>query len=171
MVKSVPPRSHKIAILLGFSALLFACSDAKPPVAAAKPPAAVAEPEYRRSANEDYELQERCGKRAEEWFTREWGRTGRVDTPDATTIPSYENHYNRRFNKCFVLLTVSSIPKNQRKSDNSESKSLFDINEQKDYGEYFEFSKATEPSMCWVQESNCKSRASWEALAAPYMAD
>jgi hypothetical protein len=45
---------------------------------------------------EQYELQERCGKRAAEVFAKEWG-TGFT----AAAHANYENHYSSRLNKCF----------------------------------------------------------------------
>lgn len=39
----------------------------------------------------EYELQEKCGKHAAEYVKRQWNA-------------SYVNHYNRRLNKCFVLI-------------------------------------------------------------------
>ncbi len=47
---------------------------------------------------EEYELQERCGKRAEERFRQAYG--------NETTAVSYTNHYNRRLNKCLILVRV-----------------------------------------------------------------
>src|SRR5262245_32857109 len=54
-----------------------------------------------QSNKELYELQERCGKRAEEFFRREYG-TGSPKTEYGITMSfNYENHYSARLNKCF----------------------------------------------------------------------
>ena len=45
---------------------------------------------------EQYELRERCGKRAAEFFTY-------LDYKDA----SFENHYNPDLNGCFLLVTIT----------------------------------------------------------------
>ncbi len=46
-----------------------------------------------------YELQERCGQRAEQVYKDKYG-----PSPNR----SYENHYNTRLNKCFLLVTDST---------------------------------------------------------------
>src|SRR5450759_2885071 len=61
------------------------------------------------TAKEDYELQERCGKRADELFKREYGNTGITNTKDGQAIAGYKNHYNSKLNKCFVLLTYRAV--------------------------------------------------------------
>ena len=56
---------------------------------------------------EQYELQERCGKRAAEVFKREYSPPV-SDTKDGQMRLNYENHYSARLNKCFFLeITVS----------------------------------------------------------------
>ena len=49
-----------------------------------------------------YELQERCGKRAEEFFRREYGTVPKTEY-GITMWFNYENHYSARLNKCFFL--------------------------------------------------------------------
>ncbi len=49
---------------------------------------------FAASAKEDYELQERCGKRAEEFFKREYG-SGISHTEDGYSMSGYTNHYNK----------------------------------------------------------------------------
>ena len=120
---------------------------------------------------EDYELQERCGKRAEESFRREWGSGGVTNTPDGQAIASYRNHYNGSLNKCFVLLTYQSIPFKDKKARPSKQITLYDINESKDYGFFFKFNDNGSPTDCRVAGKSCRSEAEWETLIAPYMGD
>jgi hypothetical protein len=56
-----------------------------------------------------YELQERCGKQATEWFVSEWGRSGIVNTNDGQIIADFQNHYNSKLNTCIVLLNTTNI--------------------------------------------------------------
>jgi len=62
---------------------------------------------YAASTKEEYELQERCGKRAEEIFRIEY-RNGNK----AGKMSNYTNHYNRKLNRCFVIVIEiqTSIP-------------------------------------------------------------
>lgn len=46
----------------------------------------------------NYELQERCGKRAEQIYKERWDLAGR----------NYQNHYNARLNKCFMWVVDSA---------------------------------------------------------------
>jgi len=55
---------------------------------------------YAQPTKEQYELQERCGKRAAEVFKREY-RPGLKGEQ-----LNYENHYSARLNKCFFLLEI-----------------------------------------------------------------
>jgi hypothetical protein len=57
-----------------------------------------------------YELQERCGRRAEEVFRRGWGDGVNVKVNGMTMMASYENHYNIKMNKCLACTTVRLNP-------------------------------------------------------------
>jgi hypothetical protein len=96
-----------------------------------------------------YQLQERCGKRAEEVLARDF----RQRDPLATI----RSHYNGRLNKCFAIVsTVGSVVIGQRLLV------LFDVNESKEYGGYQE-------DFCHVEEKHYHSEAEWNALVKPYM--
>jgi hypothetical protein len=119
-----------------------------------------------------YELQERCSKRAEERFKKEYPSTI-VSNKDGTLMVNYTNHYNRRLNKCFVVLTAISIPENKETKvmfGVSRDKTLWDINENKQYGAFSEFSKSG-LVQCEVMEKHCNSESEWDALVKPYMED
>jgi hypothetical protein len=90
---------------------------------------------YADSLKGEYEFQERCKKSADEWFQREWGGKHTNKDEKWNTIVNYENHYNRKLNKCFVLLTTTSIPIT-KKDHLIIQNVLFDINENKEYGRY-----------------------------------
>jgi hypothetical protein len=80
---------------------------------------------------EDYELQERCGKRASERFKAEFGNYASNDK-DFNYLFNYTNHYNSKLNKCFMLVTTTMIPKN-KKTDHMVIRDLYDVNENKEY--------------------------------------
>jgi hypothetical protein len=81
---------------------------------------------YSSSLKEDYELQERCGKRCDERFKKEFGN-GIVNTDDGQMISVYNNHYNKKLNKCFILITTTNYPKD-KKEDVLLMKVIYDIN-------------------------------------------
>lgn len=125
---------------------------------------------YAASIEEQYELQERCSKRAEELFKKECGNYI-VSNEAGTTMSNYTNHYNRKLNKCFILVTQTSIPKDKEAMEKwgvSTYKTLWDINENKLYGSFFKFSKDGLTD-CEVLGKHCSSEYEWDALVKPYM--
>ena len=52
----------------------------------------------------DYQLQERCGKKCEEFFKEKYGN-GILN--DGKTIVTYQNHYNKKLKKCFFLMSIT----------------------------------------------------------------
>lgn len=63
------------------------------------------------SAKEIYELNEKCGKRSAELFEKHYGKNGTSNDNDASWLSNYTCHYNRKLNKCFMLITSKSYPK------------------------------------------------------------
>lgn len=121
---------------------------------------------YAEVSKVEYELQERCGKRTEEWFRSEWGTgiTGQA-------FASYRNHFNANLNKCLILITYQDFGNNLKKQRTSTLITLFDINESKEYGNFFMFDDQVSPSTCRVGSRTCASEAEWKSLVAPYMGD
>jgi hypothetical protein len=70
---------------------------------------AVAEPN-----KELYELQERCGKRAAEFFGREYGNGTTTIADGSRLLANFENHYNGKLNKCFVCLKTTQYLKSEK---------------------------------------------------------
>ena len=124
---------------------------------------------FAASAKEDYELQERCGKRAEEFFKREYG-SGISHTEGGYSMSGYINHYNKKLNKCFFLLTLSDSPYKGKNKSFSTTIELFDINEQNEYGNFYIRPQVDKfPIACKVVDKFCHSQAEWQALIKPYM--
>lgn len=88
---------------------------------------------YSSSIKEDYELQERCAKYCDEWFKKEYG-DGITENKNGINRFTYSNHYNRKLNKCFLLLSFTWEPKNKEK-EIMVIKNLMDINEKKYTGQ------------------------------------
>jgi hypothetical protein len=122
-------------------------------------------------AKGNYELQERCGKRAEEYVGRHWG-TGRRDTIVGYSRASYEARYNARSNICLVLVTEFLM-----KSTNemiSESRFLIDPNSNQLFGYYFRPKEKPKPTICYIlleKQRNCEAESEWYETIGDYMND
>lgn len=125
---------------------------------------------YSSSIKEDYDLSERCGKRSEEYFRKEYGN-GIVNTDDGQQLSNYQNHYNKKMNKCFFSVISTYISKNKKtnKIESIKQKYLFDINESKEYGSFVLWGKQTKPNDCRVLDNSCNSEGEWDSLIKPYM--
>jgi hypothetical protein len=131
-------------------------------------PEASAEPN-----KEQYELQERCGKRAEQVFKSDNpgqpGGAAITNTDEGQNITSYQNHYSSTLNKCFYLLITNSMNYKKQPQYMTTLITLLDLNENKEYGTFFRRSDSREPTHCNVQQKICHSQSEWEELLKPYM--
>jgi len=119
---------------------------------------------------EEYELQEQCGKRAAEVFIKKYGNSGVIYTKDGQVIAQYTNHYNRKLKKCFVLQIYRNIPYKDITQDSSVSYLLYDVNENKRYGDYFQSEGMDFPTSCTIEDkTTCHSEREWNNLVRPYM--
>ncbi len=123
------------------------------------------------SIKEEHKLQERCGKDAENYFRRFYG-TGYYKSYEGTSLFHYATHYNRKLNKCFVLLMGELIPRNteeMEKNGVTTDKELWDINDHMLYGWFFKFYESKKPVRCGVLGKDCHSESEWDSLVKPYM--
>jgi hypothetical protein len=116
-----------------------------------------------------YELQERCAKRAEQTFAKDWPHGSPDNSTGYTQTAGYISHYNASLNKCFMLETSQAYdPKRP-----SVSKTLLDVNSNKEYGMFFgdmPGSTASRfPPTCIFGEKICRTEAEWDAMADIYM--
>jgi hypothetical protein len=131
-------------------------------------PGATAEPN-----KEQYELQERCGKRAEQVFKSD--NPGQVaggvitNTEEGQNITSYQNHYSANLNKCFYLLIVNGVNYKKKPQYTTTLITLFDLNENKEYGTFFRRSDSSGPAHCNVRQNICHSQSEWEEFLKPYI--
>lgn len=114
-------------------------------------------------SKEDYQLQEQCGKLCEEYFKKEHG-DGVFDDKEHSGSIFYKYHYNKKINKCFILLDENGY----KRSDDElyGMKSLLDMNEKKKYGFFYNIGTST---ICEFMEKKCKSEKEWDSLVKPYM--
>jgi hypothetical protein len=127
----------------------------------------VAGQEAKQTLKEGYDLQERCGRRAAELFEKFYG-----DGISKGMISNYTCHYNRRLNKCFILLTsrgYSKKEKGEKDLGGSTDKGLWDVNENKPYAQFFKFYKVSTSMQCDVGDKTCRSEFEWDSLVRPYM--
>ena len=121
----------------------------------------------KRNVKEEYELQDKCGQRTSEFFKKEYGN-GIDNSKDGIMMSGYQNHYNKKLNKCFILITSKDHPKD-KKMDVLLMKNIYDFNENKEYGSFSKFRKDVTPSDCNVLEKTCNSEQEWDSLVKPYM--
>jgi hypothetical protein len=118
---------------------------------------------YAGSIKEEYELQERCGQSAAEYFKKEY-RTGiSIDTGT-----NYHSHYNRKLNKCFILIMQSKLTKDEKGRPHT-FKLLIDLQENKEYAYFFKFRDNDQIMSCNVLDKSCSSESEWDDLVKPYM--
>jgi len=97
-----------------------------------------------QSRKEVYELQERCGKSATEMFDRDFPKE------DRKGLEVFENHYNVRLNKCFILEENALITGDQGRTYQTKLLTLGDVQDNKVYGSFSSLN-------CDVQETKCRS--------------
>jgi hypothetical protein len=119
---------------------------------------------------EEYELQERCGRRAEEIFRKDWGK-GMSQSGGSIFEGNYNNHYNKKLNKCFYLIWSTAIARKGKEQSTTRSAVLYDINGNKEYGAFSQLDTDMEPSRCVVLTNSCRSRQEFDKLVAPLMHD
>jgi hypothetical protein len=115
---------------------------------------------YAGSIKEDYELQERCAKSASDSFKKSYGNEG--------ILTHYSNHYNKKLNKCFILIISTTLRKSKQERP-SLSKLLYDVNEQKEYASFFMLTDPMEIVDCTVLGKLCYSQNEWDTLIKPFM--
>lgn len=119
---------------------------------------------YSSSIKEDHELREKCGKYCKEYFSKTYGN-GMIEVGDGQENWTYDNHYNEKLNKCFILTTTLVSTKN--KMYGGKRKEIFDILEKTSYGEFLMIDGQL--IFCNVLEEKCKSESEWDLLVKPYM--
>jgi hypothetical protein len=151
-----------------FAAVLFlaSCGDKHLPPPASAPVAA--EP-IKPDPRIDYDVREKCGRDARDWF-QHFFDDGQSHTKDFSSS-NYTNHYNVKLNRCFALVTTFSVLHDEKtkKSKSADDRHLVDIAENNDIGTYFKFSDTLAPMQCAFGERRCASQGEWEAAVAPYM--
>ncbi|BBZ95894.1 hypothetical protein [Bradyrhizobium diazoefficiens] len=111
-----------------------------------------------QNRKEIYELQERCGKRAEQIYEKDF------PVGERKGLESFENHYNIRLNRCFILEQNTMITKDAGKSYTIRMLTLVDVNDNKVYGSFSSLN-------CAVQNVTCRSEQEFRSLIRQFMED
>jgi hypothetical protein len=112
-----------------------------------------------QTPTEKYELSERCGVRAADFFARDWKQSPSYKA-------NYENHYNVRLNKCFYIEIINMY---ERGKDPLRSMTLYDLHENRQIGLYVKSGDLI--VSCSAQQRYCRSEQEWRALIKPFMED
>ena len=127
---------------------------------------------YAASVKEEYELQERCKKSVDTWFQKEWDGRGTHEDKDFVTMVDYQNHYNKKLHKCYILITSTEFIRNkENKIENIGLKTLFELNENKEYGSLIKFENDNKLINCRILEKYCNLEREWDLVVKPYMED
>lgn len=110
-------------------------------------------------------LQEKCAEGAKKFFLEKYGDGNLVDAAGGFWSSRFTTHYNKKFDKCFILVKTSYVPKG--KPYQFIMVSLVDAYEGKEYGS-FNCSGFPKPGGR-VGDKFCDSEAECEALIKPYM--
>jgi len=111
-----------------------------------------------QSRKEIYELQERCGRRAEQIFEKDF------PVGERKGLELFENHYSVRLNRCFMLEENTMITTDAGKTYKMKMLTLVDVNDNKIYGSF-------SPINCDVQNATCKSEQEFRSLIRQFMED
>jgi hypothetical protein len=115
------------------------------------------------------ELQEKCAKRAKEYFDEKWS------VAPAGMAVDYSCHFNNKLNKCFInIRTLDNAP-----SYMANISQLFDAYEGVQYAEFSKLVKMGEgrkyddipPEKCLVAGTSCKSNNEYQNLVRPYLTE
>jgi hypothetical protein len=121
---------------------------------------------FGQSNKERYELDERCGRRAEQYFAKNYPNV--IDkAKDVTFFYSYRNHYNSRLNKCMIYTSTKIVSGNAVEVHSLE---LLDLNENNSLGSFVGSPKDGKPAtVCEVNERLCNTETEWFDLIKRYM--
>ena len=106
----------------------------------------------------------RCGKQCDEYFKQQHGQ-GMFDNREGAGTVSFKYHYNKKLNKCLILLDENGYKRSVDKL--YRIKTLMDVNEKKKLGSFSDIIGLS--TDCNVLEKKCNSEDQWDELINPYM--
>jgi hypothetical protein len=131
---------------------------------------------------ETLDVQERCASKARKAFQElEDENKARYNQSTLTheAVSDYQNHYNRKLDRCLMLINRRSVlPLSANLSDQQRQSVLVDANERRYYANYIETQLAAETKpkidMCELmpgmrRKTVCTTREEFDAFAATYL--
>lgn len=129
----------------------------EPPVQEERKKEKVPVPE--KSAKEISKLKEKCEKQTKKIFRKQYN-DGSIENSKGTFLYKYKNHYNKKMNKCFMVITEDGVLERYKK--------LLDVDENNSYGSV-RINNEQENLGCYLLEKKCKSEDEWDLIVKPYM--
>jgi hypothetical protein len=112
------------------------------------------------------EQDQQCSKGAKEFFDANGFANNKSALAD-----EYENHFNKRLNKCFVLVRINTLPGNAL----FLHRALFDVYDGKTIAEYDKrvpigtAEYEVKPFSCSMLDKNCQTDEEFDAFVKTYM--
>lgn len=171
-------------IIVSFISLI-GCNEQKPK----KEPSPVTHPSISEDIiKKEYDLRERCGSYCIDYFHKVYREKVKDKSENYTTDSDYMSHYNKKMNKCYMLLkskghltkkvglmitTENIIDVHENKIfgvfTTSTKEIVTDVQKNKDIKESTISVKENIISECRVLDEKCKSKEEWDKLINVYM--
>jgi hypothetical protein len=119
---------------------------------------------YAAPKTEEYELQERCGHSAGEYYKHKYGHPVFADK-NLNITQNYASHYSKKLNKCFILVISTTFNNNdftitrEKYLSNFQQNSSLAIFKQVDDKIIY----------CGGFKKMCQSENEFDSLVKPYM--
>jgi rubredoxin len=123
---------------------------------------------YSASAQSTLALQEKCAEGAKKFFFEFKGQY----RSDSNLWPDYTSHYNKKLDRCFIHIFVSTFKDGKEENLSQYLFDVFEAGQQSNtlaYGRFQKFPDRTKTPVCKVGDKICHSEAEFEALIKPYM--
>jgi hypothetical protein len=109
-----------------------------------------------------------CESKAREIFRQVWGDGILEDPIDRNYVSaSYKSHFNARLNKCFYLLSTTTVSRTNQRNFALISETLTDLGESRVFANFRGGYKLF--TYCNVDDEPCSSQAEFEKLIKHYM--
>ena len=92
-------------------------------------------------------------------FHKEY-KDGTIENSKGLFLYKYKNHYNKKLNKCFMVITEDGVLERYKK--------LLDVDENNSYGSV-RINNERENMGCYLLEKKCKSEEGWDSIVKHYM--
>ncbi len=112
-----------------------------------------------KSAEEISKLQAKCENKCKRIFRKEYNK-GVIEKDKSVFLYLYKSHYNKKLNKCFMLVTEDGVLERYKK--------LLNVDENESFGS-IRLNNDAQNLGCYVLNKKCDSEEAWDSLVKPYM--